>query len=149
MDVIENGEVCIFLLLSDFITFFSIFCYFFVFFLFAGYQRELTYRHSDGSYSAFGERGGNAGSTWLTAFVVKSFAQARPYIFIDELDLELSVDYLKTTQNPEDGPLKGCFFETYVQWLCECRLWKKHMNITCWFYCLALHYCWTVKTPAL
>ncbi|MEM6803799.1 MAG: hypothetical protein AAF696_20505, partial [Bacteroidota bacterium] len=37
----------------------------------------------DGSYSAFGPRQEN-GSIWLTAFVVKSFAQASSYIFIDK-----------------------------------------------------------------
>ena len=41
-----------------------------------GYQRELNYRHSDGSFSAFGESDGD-GSTWLTAFVLKVFAQVR------------------------------------------------------------------------
>ena len=29
----------------------------------AGYQNELTYKHKDGSYSAFGERDGS-GNTW-------------------------------------------------------------------------------------
>ena len=51
----------------------------------------------------------------MTAFVVKSFAQARPYIYIDEEDLHLSVKYLKTVQNPEEGPLVGCFFERWVR----------------------------------
>ena len=41
-----------------------------------GYQRELNYKHDDGSFSAFGPRDG-AGSTWLTAFVLKVFAQVR------------------------------------------------------------------------
>jgi len=44
-----------------------------------GYQRELNYRHTDGSYSAFGE-GTAEGSTWLTAFVTKVFAQSAPYM---------------------------------------------------------------------
>lgn len=44
-----------------------------------GYQRELNYRHNDGSYSAFGE-GTAEGSTWLTAFVTKVFAQSAPYM---------------------------------------------------------------------
>ncbi|KAK7480021.1 hypothetical protein BaRGS_00028754 [Batillaria attramentaria] len=79
-------------------------------FMETGYQRELKYRHADGSFSAFGERGNKAGSTWLTAFVVKSFAQAKPYIFIDQDDLDMSIRYLKRTQNLE-GPLRGCFFE--------------------------------------
>ncbi|XP_076465640.1 alpha-2-macroglobulin-like protein 1 isoform X2 [Babylonia areolata] len=76
-----------------------------------GYQRELKYRHHDGSFSAFGPKGEKPGSTWLTAFVVKSFAQAKPYIFIDDKDLQVSIDYLKSMQNPEEGPLSGCFFE--------------------------------------
>uniref|UniRef100_A0A8C5CVR5 Alpha-2-macroglobulin-like protein 1 n=1 Tax=Gadus morhua TaxID=8049 RepID=A0A8C5CVR5_GADMO len=51
-------------------------------FLESGYQRELTYRHDDGSYSAFGKSDAS-GNTWLTAFVMKSFGGAKPYIFID------------------------------------------------------------------
>ncbi|KAF3816367.1 hypothetical protein GH733_014540, partial [Mirounga leonina] len=43
-----------------------------------GYQRQLNYKHHDGSYSTFGEKyGNNEGNTWLTAFVLKTFAQAR------------------------------------------------------------------------
>ncbi|KAK3909558.1 CD109 antigen [Frankliniella fusca] len=41
-----------------------------------GYQKEMTYRHKDGSFSAFGESD-KSGSTWLTAFVAKSFELAR------------------------------------------------------------------------
>ncbi len=48
-----------------------------------GYQRELTYRRSDGSFSAFGQSD-PVGSLWLTAFVLKTFAQARDLIYIDE-----------------------------------------------------------------
>lgn len=46
-----------------------------------GYQRELDYRHADGSYSAFGQRD-HSGSTWLTAFVLKSFAMAAQSRFV-------------------------------------------------------------------
>ena len=35
--------------------------------LISGYQRELTYKRSDGSYSAFGNRD-NEGNTWYVAF---------------------------------------------------------------------------------
>ncbi|XP_056298071.1 alpha-2-macroglobulin isoform X2 [Pseudoliparis swirei] len=52
-------------------------------FLESGYQRELTYKHDDGSYSAFGKRD-ESGNTWLTSFVLKSFGGARSYIFVDE-----------------------------------------------------------------
>ena len=51
--------------------------------LITGYQRELTYRRDDGSFSAFGEQD-KEGSLWLTAFVLKTFAQAKDLIFIDE-----------------------------------------------------------------
>ncbi|XP_071499850.1 pregnancy zone protein-like [Diadema antillarum] len=67
-----------------------------------GYQRELNYRHRDGSYSAFGEND-EEGSTWLTAFVVRSFAQAAEYIFIDEDDLDVSISWLKRLQDQETG----------------------------------------------
>uniref|UniRef100_A0A0C9R6R1 TEP1-F n=1 Tax=Fopius arisanus TaxID=64838 RepID=A0A0C9R6R1_9HYME len=70
-----------------------------------GYQRELNYRHPDGSYSAFGPHSSESGgSMWLTAFVVKSFAQARNYIHIDERDLKLSVKWIVKKQLEN-----GCF----------------------------------------
>ncbi|XP_064607902.1 alpha-2-macroglobulin-like isoform X2 [Liolophura sinensis] len=70
-----------------------------------GYQRQLRYRHKDGSYSAFGERDGSSqpGSSWLTAFVVKSLAKARPYIFIDQKDLDQSINFFKSSQDNETG----------------------------------------------
>lgn len=49
----------------------------------AGYQRELLYRRDNGSFSAFGNAD-ESGSTWLTAFVLKSFAQARTYIQVSQ-----------------------------------------------------------------
>lgn len=69
----------------------------------AGYQRELTYRHNDGSYSAFGNSDPE-GSIWLTAFVVRSFARARPYIYIDSKDLDSSILWIKAQQQEN-----GCF----------------------------------------
>ena len=68
-----------------------------------GYQRQLNYRHDDGSYSAFGKND-SEGSLWLTAFVVKSFAAARRYIHIDESELLKSVRWLYTKQMEN-----GCF----------------------------------------
>ena len=69
----------------------------------AGYQRELTYRHDDGSYSAFGKND-REGSLWLTAFVVKSFAAARRFIHVDEKELKTSVNWLISKQQSN-----GCF----------------------------------------
>ncbi|RXG54301.1 Pregnancy zone protein [Armadillidium vulgare] len=67
-------------------------------FMKAGYERELNYRHRDGSFSAFGERDGSdePGSTWLTAFVLKCFGQASAYISIDQNDLNLTLEWLKS-----------------------------------------------------
>ncbi|XP_014669262.1 PREDICTED: alpha-2-macroglobulin-like isoform X2 [Priapulus caudatus] len=69
----------------------------------AGYQRELTYRHDDGAYSAFGNRD-KEGSMWLTAFVVRSFAEARPFIFIDDAQIAASVEWIARRQGED-----GCF----------------------------------------
>ncbi|XP_043420606.1 alpha-2-macroglobulin [Prionailurus bengalensis] len=70
-----------------------------------GYQRQLTYKHRDGSYSTFGEKyGRNEGNTWLTAFVLKTFAQARAYIFIDEAHITQALTWL--SQKQKDN---GCF----------------------------------------
>lgn len=44
-----------------------------------GYQTELKFKRSDGSFSAFGSLD-KEGSTWLTAFVLKSFLMAKSYL---------------------------------------------------------------------
>ena len=58
-----------------------------------GYQRELTYRRSDGSFSAFGDNDAQ-GSLWLTAFVLKTFAQADGLIYIDPGVLEDAAEWI-------------------------------------------------------
>lgn len=70
-------------------------------YLLQGYQRQLTYKRLDGSYSAFGERD-SSGSMWLTAFVLKSFAQSRSFIFIDPEELRVAKSWLIKHQH-EDG----------------------------------------------
>ncbi|KAL3858909.1 hypothetical protein ACJMK2_009158, partial [Sinanodonta woodiana] len=84
-----------------------------------GYQRELQYQHRDGSFSAFGEQGacscmwGNdkektatpvPGSSWLSAFVLKSFAQTyRLNLITIDLDvLKRTIDFLAQYSN-KDG----------------------------------------------
>ncbi|XP_075152774.1 CD109 antigen-like [Haematobia irritans] len=74
-----------------------------------GYQRELTYKHSDGSYSAFGE-GHSESNSWLTAYVARSFIQARKFTTIDEKIISDALAYLAKTQNdngqfPQTGKL--------------------------------------------
>uniref|UniRef100_A0A6I8N5K5 Alpha-2-macroglobulin n=1 Tax=Ornithorhynchus anatinus TaxID=9258 RepID=A0A6I8N5K5_ORNAN len=74
-------------------------------YLSSGYQRQLNYKHQDGSYSTFGERYGNSqGNTWLTAFVLKALAQARAHIFVDEKHISSALLWL--SQKQKDN---GCF----------------------------------------
>uniref|UniRef100_A0A8C3SLY3 Alpha-2-macroglobulin n=1 Tax=Chelydra serpentina TaxID=8475 RepID=A0A8C3SLY3_CHESE len=72
-------------------------------YLTSGYQKQLSYKHPDGSYSSFGTRD-KEGSTWLTAFVYKSFAQAKRYIYIDDNVQSQSLIWLASKQVPD-----GCF----------------------------------------
>ncbi|XP_064546524.1 CD109 antigen isoform X1 [Drosophila montana] len=78
-------------------------------FLEIGYQRELTYKHDDGSYSAFG-KSDPSGSTWLTAYVVRSFHQAARYTDVDPKVIVQGLDFLASKQKdngefPEVGKL--------------------------------------------
>ncbi|XP_067624047.1 thioester-containing protein 1 allele R1 isoform X2 [Eurosta solidaginis] len=78
-------------------------------FLEIGYQRELTYKRDDGSYSAFG-KSDKSGSTWLTAYVMRSFHQAAKYTDIDPKVIVEGLDFLASKQAlngsfPEYGKL--------------------------------------------
>ncbi|XP_048653763.1 uncharacterized protein LOC125614985 [Marmota marmota marmota] len=80
-----------------------------------GYQRQLTYRHQDGSYSAFGERD-TSGSMWLTAFVLKSFAQARSFIFIDPQELAAAKGWIIQQQGADGAfPVVGRILNKDIQ----------------------------------
>ncbi|KFP75136.1 Alpha-2-macroglobulin-like 1, partial [Apaloderma vittatum] len=72
-------------------------------FLRKGYQRQLLYRHDDGSYSAFG-KADNQGNTWLTAFVARSFGQASSHIYINKDHVHSALLWLQKHQLPS-----GCF----------------------------------------
>ncbi|NXE56694.1 A2ML1 protein, partial [Casuarius casuarius] len=69
----------------------------------SGYQQQLLYKHTDGSYSAFGE-GSEPGNTWLTALVLKTFSQAQDFIHIDEQNIKDAASALIKSQT-----LSGCF----------------------------------------
>ncbi|GAG32052.1 unnamed protein product, partial [marine sediment metagenome] len=73
-----------------------------------GYQRQLTYRHNDGSFSAFGESDPE-GSLWLTAFVLKSFAQAEDLIYIDSDILDEAREWIISHQK-SDGSFEPVGF---------------------------------------
>ncbi|XP_061609480.1 CD109 antigen isoform X1 [Phyllopteryx taeniolatus] len=66
----------------------------------SGYERELSYQRADGSFSAFGERD-HSGSTWLTAFVLRCFLQARPFISIDEHVVRGAASWLRGRQGAD------------------------------------------------
>nr|XP_033487967.1 alpha-2-macroglobulin-like [Epinephelus lanceolatus] len=70
-------------------------------FMTSGYQRQLNYKHDSGAYSTFGSGPGN---TWLTAFVVRTFAKAQSFIYIDPAKTEESMNWLKMRQRKN-----GCF----------------------------------------
>ncbi|XP_070496240.1 CD109 antigen-like [Chironomus tepperi] len=62
-----------------------------------GYQKQLTYKNTGGSYSGFGMKS-EKGSTWLTAYVAKSFNQASKYIEIDQQVIIEALDFLTSVQ---------------------------------------------------
>ncbi|XP_054019931.1 ovostatin-like [Dryobates pubescens] len=72
-------------------------------YLVSGYQKQLSYKHPDGSYSIFGIKD-KEGNTWLTAFVYKSFAQASHFIYIDDNVQAQTLMWLASKQKPD-----GCF----------------------------------------
>uniref|UniRef100_A0A669BD33 Alpha-2-macroglobulin n=1 Tax=Oreochromis niloticus TaxID=8128 RepID=A0A669BD33_ORENI len=74
-------------------------------FLESGYQRELTYKHDDGSYSAFG-KADSSGNTWLTSFVMKSFGGAQPYIYVQPEHITEAWRWLSKHQRP-DGCIRS------------------------------------------
>ncbi|NXQ62767.1 OVOS protein, partial [Anthoscopus minutus] len=72
-------------------------------YLSTGYQKQLSYKHRDGSYSSFGLRD-REGSVWLTAFVYKSLEQAKRYIYIDDDVQSQTLIWLASKQKSD-----GCF----------------------------------------
>ncbi|XP_062501616.1 C3 and PZP-like alpha-2-macroglobulin domain-containing protein 8 isoform X2 [Corticium candelabrum] len=64
-----------------------------------GYQRQLNYRHDDGSYSTWGGKD-TSGSLWLTAFVVKLYALASDFVTIDSQQVTLSTEWIAEQQSP-------------------------------------------------
>lgn len=69
-----------------------------------GYQRQLNYKRSDGSFSAFGQNDAN-GSVWLTAYVLKTFQQAKSIISVDEKIIRRAANFLARFARP-DGSIE-------------------------------------------
>ena len=70
----------------------------------AGYQRELSYQRSDGSFSAFGNSD-TSGSLWLTAFVLKCLLQARGLTYIDSTATSRAALWLWSLRDTETNLL--------------------------------------------
>ena len=81
-----------------------------------GYRRQANYNHPNGAYSIWGDKGDKDGSSWLTAFVVKSFSEAAQYIDVERGTLQRSVDWLMRSQM-ENGcfPKHGYVHSSYLK----------------------------------
>uniref|UniRef100_A0A1A9WXK7 Thioester-containing protein 6 n=1 Tax=Glossina brevipalpis TaxID=37001 RepID=A0A1A9WXK7_9MUSC len=81
-----------------------------------GYQRQLSFMKSDGSFASFRSDWNNSDSSvWLTAYCVRIFQEASFYewenfIYIDPVIIEKNIRWLLQHQAPEGG-----FYE--VTWL--------------------------------
>uniref|UniRef100_UPI0037E9C17B venom factor-like n=1 Tax=Semicossyphus pulcher TaxID=241346 RepID=UPI0037E9C17B len=70
-----------------------------------GYENQLAYRKSDGSYPPYRREGA---STWITAYVVKVFSMAHSIVGINEKQVCEPLLYLVKNKH---RPLKGNFVE--------------------------------------
>ncbi|XP_047201673.1 CD109 antigen-like isoform X2 [Girardinichthys multiradiatus] len=69
-------------------------------YLMQGYEKQLSYQRDDGSFSAFG-KSDISGSTWLTAFVLRCFLKAQPYMQIDQTVLTKATAWLLKHQGSQ------------------------------------------------
>jgi len=87
----------------------------------SGYQREMTYLHNGGGFSAFGENSysKSGAATLLTAFVVKCFRAADKLSkkFIPDGVIEDQLDFLSSRFNTETGNFeeRGKVFSSYIK----------------------------------
>ncbi|XP_015234471.1 PREDICTED: CD109 antigen-like [Cyprinodon variegatus] len=80
-----------------------------------GYEQQLSYQRADGSFSAFGEQD-SSGSTWLSAFVLRCFLQARPFISMDDHVLQRAAAWVAMQQGADGRMLEpGRVIHTELQ----------------------------------
>lgn len=72
-----------------------------------GYQRQLTYRLRDGSFTAFGPDYDRRGSVWITALTISALRQVQPYVDVGEEVINEANQWLFKHQKPD-----GSFVET-------------------------------------
>lgn len=78
-----------------------------------GYQRLLYYRHKNGGFSAFGLNEDKS-STWLTAYVAKSFRSASEFIQIDDEVITTALNFVVGKQTANGGfEEQGDIFEQF------------------------------------
>ncbi len=65
-----------------------------------GYQSQLAFRHSDGSYSVWG-RSDPAGELWITAFALKTLAEAERHVYVDQSVIDRAADWIVARQQPD------------------------------------------------
>ena len=65
-----------------------------------GYQRQLMFQRADGSFSVWGDHDPE-GSIWLTAFVLKTLAQAKGLIYVDPEVISEASDWILQHQNAD------------------------------------------------
>lgn len=81
-----------------------------------GYQRQLAYRLSDGSFTAFGPSYDRRGSTWITALTMSSLRQAQPFVDIDEGVISGAINWLVNHQEPTGAyPETGAIVNKRIQ----------------------------------
>ncbi|XP_017749794.1 PREDICTED: ovostatin homolog 1 [Rhinopithecus bieti] len=68
-----------------------------------GYQRQLSFKNSDGSYSVFWQQN-QKGSIWLSALTFKTLERMKNYVFIDENVQKQTLIWLSSQQK-----MNGCF----------------------------------------
>ncbi|KAG5684468.1 hypothetical protein PVAND_013702 [Polypedilum vanderplanki] len=73
-------------------------------YLTAGYQNELQYQESDGSFSAFGNNDPQ-GSTWLSSYVAMYFYLSKSIITINSDVIQNALNFIVAQQNT-DGSFK-------------------------------------------
>ncbi|KAL8202403.1 UNVERIFIED_CONTAM: hypothetical protein K2H54_013195, partial [Gekko kuhli] len=69
----------------------------------SGYQSQLTYRRSDGSFSTFGNQF-EEGNLWVTVLTYKALVESKKWIFVDDNVLDRALTWIATKQEAD-----GCF----------------------------------------
>ena len=65
-----------------------------------GFQRQLTFRHDDGSFSVWG-RDDPGGELWITAFALKTLAEAKKHIYVDQRVIDEAADWMVARQHSD------------------------------------------------